>query len=162
MDKYSLNYESLQSSMTQPKMYKLSDVQDKIEKVAFDVVRFMDGSEDIDKLWKIHQNDDGNEFIVAMYDDHALQASADDNIEKNAWHAALNKAASHVTVFYKGEPITKVAASEIDASPEEVSALCRHLPQRLATENGLVLALLNDLSEEERSALKERHPELLS
>lgn len=159
MDKFSLNYESLQSSISQPKMYKLADVKEKLEKVAFDVVRFMDGSEDIDKLWKIQQADDGNEFIVAMYNDEGtLEASA----EKNEWHAAMNKTASHITVFYKGEPLTKVAASAFDANPEEVSALCRHLPKKLATDKSLTMALLNDLSEEERSALRERHPELLS
>lgn len=140
----------------------MADVQGRIEKVAFDVVRFMDGSEDIDKLWRIHKEDDGNEFIVAMYEDGSLQTSSEHkNTEKTAWHAATNKTASHITVFYKGEPITKVAAADIGADADEASALCKHLPQRLASERRLVTALLQDLSDDERQALKDRHPELL-
>lgn len=156
MDKYSIDYTLLNNKLSSPKIYKLASVQGKIEKVAFDVVRFMDGTEEIDKLWRIHKGDDGNEYIMAMYDDSPTETV------KNAWSAAINKNASHMTVFYKGEPITKLAAADVGATPTELSALCNQLPSKLAAERELVGALLSDLSESERDALKERYPELLA
>ena len=52
MKKFAVGYASLQSSLEKPKVYKLEDVKDKIKKVVFDVVRFLD-SDNIDGLWQI-------------------------------------------------------------------------------------------------------------
>ena len=67
MDKFTVDFTNLDKKINGKKVYKLSDVNHIIRKVAFDVVRFTQ-NEDTEKLWKIEDSADGP-VIVAMYDD---------------------------------------------------------------------------------------------
>jgi hypothetical protein len=159
MSRPSVDYSSLETSLekSNKKVYKLADVQHKIRKVAFDVVRFIDGS-DIEGLWKIDKDNKG-EYIVALYDE-----SAQDLLEKNAssnteWKVVLSKQ-NDLHVFYKNDPIIRLASEDIGIPQEEISLVPTYLPQKLANNSKLVRGLLNQLSEHERQDLYKKYPEL--
>ena len=154
MEKFAVDYSNLQENVTSPKRYLMADVKHRIKKVAFDVVRFMDGS-DIDGLWQIKQTDDGQEYIVAMYDqsvEKTAQASYD-------WSVVIDKQ-SNASVFYKGTPITKLAMSSMGFSAEETEIVRESLPQALQTNTKLAKSLLQYISPKVMSELVNEHPEL--
>jgi len=156
MSKSSIDYSSLEENInkSKQKVYKLSDVQHRIRKVAFDVVRFIDGS-DIEGLWKVNKTDQG-ECIVALYDEDNLEKTA--SVKPN-WKVLLSKQ-NDLHVFYKDEPIVRLAAQDLGVPEDEVNLVPSYLPERLANNSRLVRGLLNQLSETERQELYKKYPEL--
>lgn len=154
MNKFSVDYQSLQGKLDCKKAYRLTDVQDRIRKVAFDVVRFVD-SDSIDGLWQIQHSNEGD-YIVAMYDDaeqEVTKSSAD-------WSVIADKTGNHVNFFYKNTPITRLALSSLGIPASDSALLSNYLPARLATNPKLVAGLLQELSSEERKELLNKFPEL--
>lgn len=157
MEKNVIDYEVLAQKLDAKKVYKLSDVQHRIKKVAFDVVRFMDG-EDIDGLWKIEKTPNG-EFILANYDEDITKEAS----IKSNWSTHINKRNNDVYIFYKNEQISKMANSEfvdMGIPTTEVNDVIESLPKKLANNPKLVKGLLNKLSETERQELFLKYPEL--
>lgn len=159
MDKFNIDFSKLDKIMNSPKVYKLADVKDKIEKVAFDIVRFRD-NEDTEQLWRVEETVDGP-VIVAMYDsdDMVSNSIVSEASQKTHWAAVSDKFAN-VNVFYKGDPITKFAASKMGIPDSEVGILCKWLPKKLASDHDLRMSLLKDLSESARELLVEKYPEI--
>ena len=79
MKKFAIDVDSLENKLQKKTAYRLEDVKDKVRKVAFDVVRFVDNDATIDGLWQIQKHDDG-EYIVAMYEDKPMAP-----VEKMSW-----------------------------------------------------------------------------
>lgn len=159
MNKYSVNYTELENNLERQASYKYDDVKHRLEKVAFDIVRFRPEHDDIDGLWQIKATDDG-EVIVAMYDESPKKE--EDNCMKvnSSWDVILDKSGSTINIFYKNEPITRLASASLGISNSEMKSLCSDLPKKLASNKNLLNALLNDLSEQDRSALFTKYPEL--
>lgn len=129
---------------------KLADVKDRIERVAFDVVRFRD-NDDLSKLWKIEQTPDG-EVLVAMYDE------GDESLEVTSnWSVVVDKAAN-INIFYKNEAITKVSASTLGMVDEDIGIISRTISKKLATDGDFVSRFLNSLSD--KNEVLGRYPEL--
>jgi hypothetical protein len=105
MPKYSLDYSKLANQITK-KAYRLSDVKDQLETVAFDVVRFKDGDKGAD-LWQIQSADDGD-YIVALYDDEVEKTAS-----TNPWGVYVSKNGHDVQISYKGDPLVRFAASKL-------------------------------------------------
>jgi len=154
MKNFSIDYSGLEHKIYK-KAYKLSDVQHRIEKVAFDVVRFSDGDE-ASKLWQVQSADDG-EYIVALYDD---QEDSLKTASSSDWEVCLNKTSSVLDVYYKGDPIVRVAASELGIPANELPLVSKYLPKKLAENKKLANALLNEAGEEVRQELYKKYPEL--
>lgn len=156
MSKSSIDYSGLEKEIdkSKQKVYKLADVQHKIRKVAFDVVRFIDGS-DIEGLWRVDRTDQG-ECIVALYDEGGLEKNASLN---SNWKVLLSKQ-NDLHVFYKNEPIVRLAAQDLGVPEDEVNLIPSYLPEKLANNSKLVRGLLNQLSESERQELYKKYPEL--
>lgn len=152
MSKFSLDYSGLEQKVYK-KAFRLSDVKNRIERVAFDVVRFNDGDE-ASKLWQIQSADDG-EYIVALYDDQedSLKASS-------GWEITLNKTSSMIDVYYKGDPIVRVAASKLGIPNNELTFVSRYLPKKLAENKKLRTALLSEVNESVKQELYQKYPEL--
>src|SRR5574343_1213936 len=93
MNKFALDYSELQSKLTAKRAYPLAEVKDKIRKVAFDVVQFID-SNHIDELWKIERDGD-NEYIVAMYDE-----DDENKISTSQDRKSTRLNSSHITISY--------------------------------------------------------------
>lgn len=151
MPKFNVDYNKLVNKLLK-KSYRLSDVKDQIETVAFDVVRFKDGDES-SKLWQIQNADDG-EYIVTLYEDEAKTATA-------GWEVVLSKTASELHIYYKGDPIVKVATTKLGIPNSELSSVERYLPAKLAGSKTLVHALLGELSGSAKNTVLNKYPELV-
>lgn len=157
MDRYSFDINKLNNKITeqQKKVYKLADVSDRIEKVAFDIVRFRE-NEDTTQLWKIEESADGP-VIVAVYEDASLKAEA--SLKNRDWNAISDKQ-SNVNVFYKGDPIAKISASKMGIPSDEVPLLCRWLPEKLANDTSFRKNLIKDINKDVRDLILSKYPEL--
>ena len=149
------DYENLDSIFNKKKTIRLADVQDRIEKVAFDVVRFVD-ADNLDKLWVV-KDEGGHKVLVALYDEG-------DEVVKEAsakvWNAIPDKL-GNVTVYYKSQPITKIAVSSFGIPKEDVNVVCRSLPNLLATDGSFLQSMLKTLDASDRDMLLSKHPELI-
>lgn len=153
MSKFSIDYQGLENRISK-KAYKLSDVKHRLETVAFDIVRFKDGDEGA-ALWQIQSADDGD-YIVTLY-------SEDEPTTKTAslpWEVVLSKTSKVLNVFYKGDPIAKVAVSRLGLPESEVNSVEKYLPRKLAENKKLVKALLADLDEPTKNLVLVKYPEL--
>src|SRR5271166_1689138 len=105
MSKYSIDYSGLAGQITK-KAYRLADVKDQLETVAFDVVRFKDGDKGAD-LWQVQSADDGD-YIVALYDEEP-------EAEKVAatWSVTVTKNGSDLQISYKGDPLVRMSAQKL-------------------------------------------------
>lgn len=157
MPKFSIDYNELSNSVSHARkeFFKLSDVKHRLEKVGFDVVRFKDGNPD--ELWQIQNSDDGD-YIVARYE------SDEPKVEGKAasrWDLMVSESSGDINIFYKGQPITKMAASKLGINSEDLSTVKRFLPSKLASDKSFVKALLSTLDETSRDAILKLYPELM-
>lgn len=153
MNKSAINYNNLETNLNR-KVYKLADVKDKIEKVAFDVVRFVE-SDNIDDLWQIQHCHDGD-YIVAMYEDKQMTSTASEEI---FWKALADN--DQVFVYYKNTPVTKISLASIGIPADEANLVRRYLPKKLASNKKLVNQLLNQLENDQKAELYRKFPELV-
>lgn len=151
MSKFSIDYSGLENKIYK-KAYKLSDVKEQLETVAFDIVRFKDGDKGAD-LWQIQDAEDG-QYIVAIY-----KSEEDEKVAKD-WSVSVNKTASFLQISYKGDPIVKVAASRFSIPPKELHKAEQYLPEKLSQNKKLVKALLNELSKSAKDEVLSKYPEL--
>ncbi len=156
MNKYSVDYNKLHQNMNREKCFKLKDVEHKLQKIAFDVVRFID-SDNIDGLWQIRQDENG-EHIVAMYEDTSPAASV--TKESSVWLALHDKSGEQVNIFYKGTPVSKISLASLGIPKEEAAMVCSYLPHKFASNAKLAASLLNDLPSEQKRNLLSEYPEL--
>lgn len=155
MPKFSIDYSGL--AQIQKKAYRLSDVKDQLETVAFDVVRFKDGDKGAD-LWQIQSADDGD-YIVALYD--ADEENEKTAAAKNPWGVFVTKNGHDLQISYKGDPLVRMASAKLGIPSSELHKAEQYLPEKLATNKKLVKALLSQLSETARLEVSKRYPELV-
>lgn len=153
MSKNFIDYSALDQKISK-KAYRLSDVKDNIEKVAFDIVRFKDSDKGAD-LWQIQSSDDGD-YIVSLYEDN------NENVKtasvKTSWEVTGTN--GNLYFFYKGEPVLKTAASSLGLSSEDTSTVTRYLPKKLAENKTLVNLLLNQVDKASKQRILTKYPEL--
>lgn len=157
MPKISLDYSSLATQITK-KAYRLADVKDQLETVAFDVVRFKDGDKGAD-LWQVQSADDGD-YIVALYNDD--EAETEKTASQNPWTVLVTKSGTDLQISYKGDPLVRFAASKLGIPPQEMHQAQEYLPAKLATNKKLVQALLSELNDAARAEVARRYPELVN
>lgn len=156
MPKFSIDYSSL-AKITK-KAYRLSDVKDQLETVAFDIVRFKDGDKGAE-LWQVQNADDGD-YIVALYDEDEVEKTASAH-SANPWGVFVTKNGSDLQISYKGDPLVRLASSKLGIPSAELHKAEQYLPEKLATNKKLVKALLSELSEAARQEVSKRYPELV-
>lgn len=152
MPKFSIDYSGL-AQLTK-KAYRLADVKDQLETVAFDVVRFKDGDKGAD-LWQIQSADDGD-YIVALYEDEVEKTAS-----SNPWGVFVTKNGHDLQISYKGDPLVRLASSKLGIPSTELHKAEQYLPEKLAANKKLVKALLSELSEAARQEVSRRYPELV-
>ncbi len=149
MSLFELDYNTL--SNLGKKTYKLSEVKDRIIRVAFDVVRFKDAP--IDELWEIQNADDGD-YIVARYTTEDETApTVKEASSKSPWETMVREGSGEVHLFYKGVAFTKFAH-------EDAETIKHFLPTKLSTDQHFVDALIDTLSPERQTEVKKLYPEL--
>jgi hypothetical protein len=151
MSKFILNYSCLDDALNK-KIYRLNDVKDKIEKVAFDIVRFKDNDKGAE-LWQIQKAEDGD-YIVAMY-------QAEEDKVANNWNVSLSKLGNNLQISYKGDPFIRISSTKLGIPPSELSKIEQYLPKKLAENKKLVKALLNELNESAKKEVLNKYPELV-
>jgi hypothetical protein len=152
MPRFGLDYTKLENKLVK-RAYNLSDVKDRLETVAFDIVRFKDADKGAE-LWQVQSADDGN-YIVALYQEEEQEKTA------SYWDVMINKTAAILQVSYKGDPIIKMAASKLGVPSDEIELIPNYLPAKLAENKKLVKALLNQLSPASKQAVLNKYPELI-
>lgn len=154
MSKYGIDYSNLANKITK-KAYRLSDVKDQLETVAFGVVRFKDADKGAD-LWEVQSADDGD-YIVALYDEEP-----ETTVKKAmAWSVMATKNGSDLQISYKGDPLVKMSSRKLGIPSNELHRAEQYLPEKLASNKKLVKALLNELSDTARQEVSKRYPELV-
>ena len=153
MSKISLDYSSLANQITK-KAYRLSDVKDQLETVAFDIVRFRDGDKGAE-LWQVQSADDGD-YIVALYADEEMEKEASSN-----WSVLVTKSGSDLQISYKGDPLVRLSSKKLGIPNGELHQAEKYLPEKLASNKKLVRALLSELNDAARLAVSKRYPELV-
>lgn len=148
---FTLDYSKLEHKIYK-KAYRLSDVKDRLETVAFDIVRFKDGDQGAD-LWQVQSADDGD-YIVALYQPDEEKTAA-------TWEVTISKTAGDLQVSYKGDPLVKIASSKLGIPRQELHKVSEYLPVKLAENKRLVKALLNELSSSAKEAVLNKYPELV-
>jgi hypothetical protein len=152
MSDFSIDYSGLENKILK-RAYRLSDVADRIERVAFDVVRFKDGDEG-SNLWQIQNAEDGD-YIVALYQPDEEVKSASD------WSIIMSKTGSDLQISYKGDPLVRIASNKLGIPRSELHKAEQYLPSKLAENKKLVKALLNELNESAKKAVLSKYPELV-
>lgn len=150
--KFSVDYAQLENTLYK-RSYRLSDVKNQLETVAFDVVRFRDNDKGA-QLWQVQSADDGD-YIVSLYEEEAEATKT-----ASAWEVVLSKTSNTLNFFYKGAPITKMSAAQLGVPAAELEAVERYLPARLASNSKLVSALLSQLTEPAKKEVLSKYPEL--
>lgn len=150
MPKFSVDYSGLENKIYK-KAYRLADVKDQLETVAFDIVRFKDHDKGAD-LWQVQSADDGD-YIVALYNGEEKTAAV--------WDVTVMKTGGDLQVSYKGDPIVRVAASRLGIPFAELNRIPDYLPSKLAENKKLVKALLNELSASAKNEVLKKYPELV-
>ena len=153
MDKFAFDYKSLDNKINQ-KTFKYNDVKDKLHKVAFDVVKF-DSDSNIEGLWKIEKDDQG-EYIIAMYEDAFEKVAS----VKSDWVVLADQAGHNLSFFYKNEPVIKLASEFLGVGAQDADELASNLPELFNSNLKLTASLLLELTAPERQTLLSRFPEL--
>jgi hypothetical protein len=151
MSKNSIDYSSLETKIYK-RAYKLSDVKDRLETVAFDIVRFKDSDKAAD-LWQVQNAEDGD-YIVAMYQSEEEEKTA-------SWGVTVSKTAGDLQVSYKGDPLVSISSGKLGIPPSELYKIEEYLPAKLAANKKLVKALLNELPASAKNAVLNKYPELV-
>jgi SpoVK/Ycf46/Vps4 family AAA+-type ATPase len=154
-DKFTVDFDRLTDRVVPQRAYRLSDVEHRIEKVAYDLVRFRE-NEDTDQLWKIEDGNDGP-VIVALYSDDGSLMTAESSTKKD-WEVIPDKTAMHF--YYKGEPLVSLSSVQLGISEDEFNVAGRWLPQKLASDDRFQMLLLNKVNRAGRVHIAQRFPEL--
>lgn len=152
MSKFAIDYLNLENTICK-KAYRLDEVKDRIEKVAFDIVKFKDNDHGAN-LWQIQSSEEGD-YIVAIYEPE------NEEIKVASWDVKINKISGDLQVSYKGDPIVRVGCSKLGIPRSELSKVEQYLPQKLADNKRLVKALLNELDESAKNNVFNKYPELV-
>ncbi len=154
-DKFTVDFDHLAERVIQKKAYRLSDVEHRIERVAYDLVRFRE-NEDTDQLWKIEDGSDGP-VIVALYGDNGSLLTTESSAKKD-WEVIPDKTAMHF--YYKGEPLVSLSSVQLGIPEEEFNIAGRWIPQKLASDERFQTLLLNTINRAGRVHIAQRFPEL--
>lgn len=124
-------------------------------KVAFDV--FQLNSSPVESLWVLEKNEDGAEYLVAMYgeDDAAEQLEV-----KSHWEAVSDKDGKNVTLLYKETPLQRFASTDYGFDQSDVHIFQRTLISKLASDKEFRDKFLNSQPEEKREMILKQFPEL--
>jgi len=161
MEKFAVNYNTLECGLkTKAQAFRYEDVKHRLKKVAFDVVKFKD-ADDISGLWQIQRTQEGD-VIVAKYDDNYTVAEEVTSTEKVAshWSVISDRSGENIHVFYKNNPVTKIALASVGIPKEDADIICECLPDKLATNEVLASNMLRELPDVSYKDLLRVCPEL--
>jgi len=123
-------------------------------KVAFDV--FQLNSSPVESLWILEESEDGQQFLVARYDEVEPETLA----AKSHWEALADQKGENVTLMYKDAPIQRFASTDYGFTPSDAHIFQQVLVKKLSSDQEFVKKLINSQPEARRKLLLEQFPEL--
>lgn len=158
-NKFNLDFSQLENSISPKKrVFRLEDVKDRLEKVAFDLVRFKDADMGA-QLWQVSKDLDG-QFIVALYQEDESNPGVEKTASKCPWEVFASSLTGDLQISFKGDPIAKLSSSKLGIPASEIHKVPSYLPEKLASSPKLVKALLSELSDSTKKLVLSKHPEL--
>lgn len=151
MSKFEIDFQELgKTIISDPNKIPLKGNEHRLVRVAFDLFHLKDGNPE--DLWQVQSSDDG-EFLVRTY---ALPEDEEKKVASSKWEVKLDKKEENLTVAYRNIPLMKLAAKDFGiTTPEETKLFQRMIFNKLATDNEFVGKVVQNLSEEKQSILKE-------
>jgi hypothetical protein len=111
------------------------DVRSNFRKIAWDVYKPLDGSE---QLWELRDGDDGRKYLYAMYQS-APEKPAESNIIEEIrttasadWTATCDRDRKNITLSFKGFPLKRFASTEFKFEPDEAEQFAAFLQAKTA------------------------------
>lgn len=153
MTKFEVDYTGVEHKIYK-KAYRLADVKDQLETVAFDIVRFKNNDKGAE-LWQIQSAEDGD-YIVSIYEE-----DKDELKSEGKWDVFVSKANNDLQISYKGEPLLKIASNKLGIPASDLHKVQSYLPAKLAENKKLVAALLNQMSTSAKKEVLIKYPELV-
>lgn len=127
----------------------------RFRKVAFDV--FQLNSSPSESLWSLEDDEDGKQYLVALYQSDENK----DNIDvKSEWKALADKEAQNITLTYKDMPIQRFAAKDYGFDKEDVHVFQKSLLDLLNSNPEHVSKMLRAQSKEKIRIIAKHFPEL--
>lgn len=155
-DKFTVDFDRVAQAVLPKRAYRLADVEHRLERVAYDLVRFRD-NDDTDQLWKVQESPDGP-VIIALYGEDGSLVTESNDQPKNDWEAVPDKKALHI--YYKGEPLVSLGSADLGIPADEFNVVRRWLPAKLAADESMQTELLGKAPAPVRALIAQRFPEL--
>lgn len=118
-------------------------------KVAFDVYKPISGS---DRLWELRHDEDGKEYLIALYsdeDDLVVESQEDGS---NKWTAVADHEGKNVTLSYRDFPITRIAIAQYGVDSHRAEDFARFVEKK-ATDKNFIANLLASMPESKRQSV---------
>jgi len=125
-------------------------------KVAFDV--FQLNSSPVESLWTLEDGEDGNQFLVAQYNDEGPDTL---EVESN-WKALSDRDGKNVTLIYKNSPIQRLASSDYGFDKDNIHLFQQTLVEKLGSDSSFASKLLKSQPKTKLDLLMSQFPELQS
>lgn len=124
------------------------------KKVAFDV--FQMNSAQKESLWSLESDEDGSQYLVALYDD-----DQSDGLEsKSNWQALSDKESKNITLTYKDVPIKRFASQDYGFDANDIHLFQKSLVGLLNSNPSVVSEMLRSQSKERLGIIAQHFPEL--
>ena len=65
-----------------------------------------------------------------------------------------------MNIFYKGDAIRTIASSEVGVNESDLPSFCNDIANKLNTVASYKTSLINEMPEDKKAALLNKHPEL--
>lgn len=124
-------------------------------KVAFDV--FQLNTSPVESLWVLETNDDGTEYLAAMYgedDPEQLEVTS-------SWKALSDRDSENVTLVYKDVPLQRFASTDYGFDKSDIHIFQRTLISKLSSDKDFRNKFLNSQPKEKREMILQQFPELV-
>lgn len=125
-------------------------------KIAFDV--FQLNSSPVESLWILEESDDGDQYLVAQYDDVESQTLE----VKSHWKALSDRDGQNITLVYKDYPVQRFSSSEYGFTNKDIHIFQKSLINKLASDKKFTSKFLNSQSKDKLNSLISKFPELHS
>lgn len=125
------------------------EVKHLFRKVAFDVYKPLNGS---DKLWELRDDEDGTQYLVALYDDDGEDIVINSE-DQHDWTAVADHEGNNVTLSFRKFPITRIAMADHNVDSSKADEFARFLEKK-AQDESFVSQLLSSLPRQKRLAVQ--------
>lgn len=111
------------------------EVRTGFRKVAWDVYKPLDGSE---QLWELRDGEDGQKYLYSMYESAPVKTSEEEPLAEiktassTDWTAICDRDRKNITLSFKGFPLKRFASEEFKFAPDEAEQFAAFLQAKAA------------------------------